>query len=113
MRESRQSKGIMTKPARPNQLHFVACLLLGTGLSASRRLVFEPTSPLVAALYSALQIPESVAQVMQIAYGRSGNQAVDAKEVPSSALKPPAEPLQRKKPGEKGEKRAQQARKGR
>jgi len=89
MRESRQSKGIMTKTARPHQLDFARCPLLGTGLKTA--------------------LSRSVAQVMQVTHHRSGSKAVDAKKVPASVLKPSAEPFQGKKPGEEGENCAQQA----
>ena len=97
MRESRQSRGIMTKSARPHQLNLpdVPCWVrVSTPSQCSR-----PETALTG----------SVAQVMQVTHDRGGSKAVDAKKVPASVLKPAAEPLQGKQPGEEGKNCAEQA----
>jgi len=88
-----------------------SCVPTPAGCGCSGELAFDPTSPPVAARYATLGTSGLVAQVMQIAYGRSRNKAVDAKKVPASALKPSAEPLQCNKPSEKGKNCTEQARK--
>jgi len=48
---------------------------------------------------------ESVTQVVQIIHAQRSNQAADAEEVPTSALKPSTQPLQRNQASEKRENR--------